>query len=110
MAAALSFRAKLCLAGSQVICLYSSVLAAWMSSDAPLPKASSMPASFFTRLQRSDTPGLLQHFATRHRMTCSMQTMGACLAQHGAWEAAVEVGELLKLQAYGGLASKDMPT
>ena len=35
---------------SQVIWLYSSLLANWMSSLAPLPKASSMPASFFTRL------------------------------------------------------------
>ena len=36
--------------GSQVICPYSSFLAALMSSLAPLPKASSMPASFLTRL------------------------------------------------------------
>ena len=31
-------------------CAYSSCLASWMSAEAPLPNASSMPASFFTRL------------------------------------------------------------
>ena len=38
--------------GSAVIWRYSSVLAVWMSSLAPLPKASSSPASFLTRLTR----------------------------------------------------------
>ena len=42
----------LCWEGSLVIWRYSSVLAAWMSSLAPLPKASSRPASFLTRLTR----------------------------------------------------------
>lgn len=32
-------------------CAYSSCLASWMSEEAPLPNASSMPASFFTRLR-----------------------------------------------------------
>lgn len=38
-------------------CAYSSCLASWMSAEAPLPKASSMPASFFTRLQRGAATG-----------------------------------------------------
>ena len=65
--------------GSVVIWRYSSVLAVWMSSLAPLPNASSSPASFLTRLTRMGVKAL----PSRSSRPCRLAPHPGAAAEEG---------------------------